>query len=117
MSDRRESWSRREFVSGLMLTATPGLVGVRPAQVAAEPPPETAKITMVRLKGICQSPQYVAADLLRAEGFTEVLYPGEIENRNEAERRKSGVDVEDATWDKLKQLASEYKLATELDLK
>lgn len=52
-----------------------------------------------------------------SEGSKGVLYPGEIENRTEKERRKSGVDVEDATWDKLKALASEYKLAAELDLK
>jgi LDH2 family malate/lactate/ureidoglycolate dehydrogenase len=51
-----------------------------------------------------------------SEGSKGVLYPGEIENRTEAARRKSGVDVEDATWDKLKQLAGEYKLAAELDL-
>jgi uncharacterized oxidoreductase len=52
-----------------------------------------------------------------SEGSKGVLYPGEIENRTEQARAKSGIDVEDATWDKLKQLASEYKLATELDLK
>jgi len=46
-----------------------------------------------------------------------VLYPGEIENRTEQARSKSGIDIEDATWDKLKQLAAEYKLAAELDLK
>ena len=74
MSGPYEPWSRREFVGGLGLAGAAGLVAVRPAHVAAEPPPETRKITMVRLKGICQSPQYVAADLLRAEGFTEVRY-------------------------------------------
>jgi LDH2 family malate/lactate/ureidoglycolate dehydrogenase len=52
-----------------------------------------------------------------SEGSKGVLYPGEIENRTEAERRKSGVDVEDATWEKLKALAAEYKLSAELDLK
>jgi uncharacterized oxidoreductase len=52
-----------------------------------------------------------------SEGSRGVLYPGEIENRTEQERRKSGVDVEDATWDKLKKLASEYNLAAALDLK
>lgn len=52
-----------------------------------------------------------------SEGSKGVLYPGEIENRTEKERQKSGIDVEDATWDKLKQLAAEYKLAAELDLK
>jgi uncharacterized oxidoreductase len=52
-----------------------------------------------------------------SEGSKGVLYPGEIENRTEQARRKSGIDIEDATWDKLKQLAAEYKLAAELDLK
>jgi len=67
-------WSRREFLGGLTLAGTAGLVGLRPKPAFAEPPPETTKITMVRLKGICQSPQYVAGDLLQAEGFTEVRY-------------------------------------------
>jgi LDH2 family malate/lactate/ureidoglycolate dehydrogenase len=52
-----------------------------------------------------------------SEGSKGVLYPGEIENRTEQARSKSGIDIEDATWDKLKQLAAEYKLAAELDLK
>ena len=51
-----------------------------------------------------------------SEGSKGVLYPGEIENRTEKERQASGIDVEDATWEKLKQLAAEYKLAGELDL-
>jgi len=52
-----------------------------------------------------------------SEGSKGVLYPGEIENRTEAARQKSGIDIEDATWNKLKELAAEYKLAAELDLK
>ena len=51
-----------------------------------------------------------------SEGSKGVLYPGEIENRTEQARSKSGIDIEDATWEKLKQLAAEYKLAAELDL-
>lgn len=52
-----------------------------------------------------------------SEGSPGVFYPGEIEHKREQERRKSGIEVEAATWDKLKSLASEYKLADELDLK
>jgi LDH2 family malate/lactate/ureidoglycolate dehydrogenase len=37
-------------------------------------------------------------------GVDEVLYPGEIEQRNEAERRKSGVAVDDKTWSQLTEL-------------
>jgi uncharacterized oxidoreductase len=46
-----------------------------------------------------------------------VLYPGEIEYMREQDRKKTGIDIEDATWNKLKELAAEYKLADELDLK
>jgi uncharacterized oxidoreductase len=40
-----------------------------------------------------------------AEGFTEVLYPGEIEYRTAERRRREGIPIEDATWDKLVALA------------
>ena len=51
-----------------------------------------------------------------SEGSSGVFYPGEIEYIRERERRKSGIGIEDATWDKLRALAGEYKLAAELDL-
>jgi LDH2 family malate/lactate/ureidoglycolate dehydrogenase len=43
-----------------------------------------------------------------AEGSPGVFYPGEIEHRREQERRRDGIDVEDATWSKLQSLAKEY---------
>jgi LDH2 family malate/lactate/ureidoglycolate dehydrogenase len=49
-----------------------------------------------------------------SEGSNGVFYPGEIEYLREQERRKNGVEVEDATWDKLRALATEYKIADEL---
>ena len=51
-----------------------------------------------------------------SEGSKGVLYPGEIEYRTEQERRKSGIDVEDATWEKLRALAKDAKLSAELQL-
>jgi len=51
-----------------------------------------------------------------AEGSSGVLYPGEIEYLREQERRQSGIDVENATWQKLKSLAEGYGLTAELDL-
>ena len=51
-----------------------------------------------------------------SEGSTGVLYPGEVEYIREQQRKASGIEIEDATWNKLRALASEYKLATELDL-
>ena len=51
-----------------------------------------------------------------SEGSTGVFYPGEVEYIREQQRRVSGIEIEDATWDKLRALAGDYKLAAELDL-
>ena len=51
-----------------------------------------------------------------AEDSPGVLYPGEIEHRREQERRHSGIDVEDATWTRLRALAERYGLTATLEL-
>jgi LDH2 family malate/lactate/ureidoglycolate dehydrogenase len=51
-----------------------------------------------------------------SEGSPGVFYPGEVEYIREQQRRKDGIEIEDATWEKLRGLAAEYKLASELDL-
>ena len=66
--------SRREFLNGMTLAGTAAFWGVRPPPVAAEPPPETTRIKLAKIRGICIAPQYVAEELLRAEGFTDVQY-------------------------------------------
>jgi uncharacterized oxidoreductase len=40
-----------------------------------------------------------------AEGFKEVLYPGEIEYRTEQQRRRDGIPIEEETWRQLTELA------------
>ena len=71
---RAELWSRREFLGGLTLAGTAALLGVEVEPVAAEPPPETRTIKLVKIGGICIAPQYVAEELLHAEGFSDVQY-------------------------------------------
>src|SRR5882672_6456684 len=51
-----------------------------------------------------------------AEGSSGVLYPGEIEHRREQDRRANGIDVEDATWSRIKSLAESYGLTRKLGL-
>lgn len=65
--------SRRRFLAGLSAAGAASLVGVRQS-LSAEPPPETTRIRLIRIPSICQAPQYVAEELLRSEGFTEVHY-------------------------------------------
>jgi LDH2 family malate/lactate/ureidoglycolate dehydrogenase len=43
-----------------------------------------------------------------ADPARPVLYPGQIEHLREQERRRDGLDVEDATWRKLQSLADGY---------
>ncbi|HEY7363929.1 MAG TPA: ABC transporter substrate-binding protein [Methylomirabilota bacterium] len=65
--------TRREFVSGVAAAGAASLLGAQDAG-AAEPPPETRTIRLVQIAGICIAPQYVAEELLRGEGFTEIQY-------------------------------------------
>ena len=45
-----------------------------------------------------------------------MLYPGEIEHIKEQDRRRNGIDVEDATWARINKLAEEYGVAKQLGL-
>ena len=74
MRDRQTNDRRREFVSGLTLAGTAALLGVRPNQTAAEPPPETTTLRLDQRDSLCAAPQYIAQELLRGEGFTDVRY-------------------------------------------
>jgi len=65
--------NRRGFLAGVSSAAVAGLVG-RSNALAQEAPPETSTIRLVKSPSLCVAPQYVAADLLRAEGFTDVRY-------------------------------------------
>jgi NitT/TauT family transport system substrate-binding protein len=76
MSDHRsKGWSRREFLAKATLAGAAGILGLEPSSSAAEPPPETTRLKIADLeRGICVAPQYVAEELLRGEGFTELQY-------------------------------------------
>lgn len=66
--------SRRTFLSRTLgLSAANFLSGY--AQVAAaDPPPETTSLRLIHAPSLCLAPQYIAEDLLRLEGFTDVKY-------------------------------------------
>ncbi|TIL80184.1 MAG: ABC transporter substrate-binding protein, partial [Mesorhizobium sp.] len=65
--------SRRRFLASATLAAAAGLVAT-PESSAAEAPLETTTIRLVKNRGICLAPQYVAEELLHLEGFTDVRY-------------------------------------------
>jgi len=45
-----------------------------------------------------------------AEGFADVLLPGELEARHRRERESTGVPLSEAVWSELSQLASEFSV-------
>jgi NitT/TauT family transport system substrate-binding protein len=74
MHDQRaEGWTRRAFLGGLTVAGTVGLLGLT-RRVAAELPLETTRLRLTKVPSTCRAPQWVAEELLAAEGFTEVHY-------------------------------------------
>ncbi len=49
-----------------------------------------------------------------AEGFDQILYPGEKETKSRKERSKSGVQIEDDTWNQVMALVKEYDLVDKI---
>jgi NitT/TauT family transport system substrate-binding protein len=71
--DKAGAMNRRTFLFKSTLVGA-GFFRMGAAPVAAEAPLETTRIRLVHDPSICVSPQYVAEDLLRADGFTQVDY-------------------------------------------
>ena len=64
---------RRRFLGTLSSACAAGLVAA-PRSFAQEAPPETTSIRLARNPSLCIAPQYVAEELLRAEGFADIRY-------------------------------------------
>jgi NitT/TauT family transport system substrate-binding protein len=65
--------TRRRFLTTLSLAGVAGLLRARPS-FAAEGPPETTVVRIANRHSLCNAPQLVSEELLRAEGFTEIRY-------------------------------------------
>ena len=65
--------SRRQFLATLSAAGAAGLMSP-PGALAQEARPETTSIRLTKIPGICVAPQYVAEELLKSEGFSEVQY-------------------------------------------
>jgi NitT/TauT family transport system substrate-binding protein len=67
-----DQWSRRDFLTAAALAGTGALLGLQSGSLAAEPPPETTKLRLIRSAPVCTAPQYIAEELLRGEGFSDI---------------------------------------------
>jgi NitT/TauT family transport system substrate-binding protein len=67
--------TRRKFLRDAALAGAAGALGLVSEAIAAEPPPETNRIRLAHTPtGTCWAPQYMAEEMLRAEGFSDVRY-------------------------------------------
>jgi NitT/TauT family transport system substrate-binding protein len=77
MRDQRETrmdtQNRRRFLATLAATGATGLIGP-PNSGAQNGPLETTTVRMAKNFAICTQAVYVADELLRAEGFTDIRY-------------------------------------------
>jgi NitT/TauT family transport system substrate-binding protein len=64
--------SRRDFLASASAAAA-GVLGAR-GSVADEEALETTEVRLTTAAGICIAPQYLAGELLRADGFTDVSF-------------------------------------------
>ena len=75
--------TRRRFLTTLSLAGAAGLVHP-PRGQAEEGALETTTVRLPKIFSICVAPQYVADELLRAEGFTDIRYVATGANAPEA---------------------------------
>jgi NitT/TauT family transport system substrate-binding protein len=65
--------NRRRFLATLSSAGAAGLIGASNSS-GQEAPPETTTIRLAKSRSVCIAPQYLAGELLRAEGFSDVRY-------------------------------------------
>ena len=66
--------NRRDFLASLSVAGAAGVAWRPDARSPTRGRRKTTTIRLAKIPGICIAPQYVAEDLLRAEGFTDVRY-------------------------------------------
>jgi NitT/TauT family transport system substrate-binding protein len=68
-----DGFGRRRFLASTSALGTASFLGVSSGAVS-EPPPELNRIRLVHTPAICFAPQYLAEELLRLEGFSDIEY-------------------------------------------
>jgi NitT/TauT family transport system substrate-binding protein len=89
--------SRRSFIAKASALGAASLLGL-PRPAVAKPPPETTTIRIVNWDAgfVCVAPQWVAEELLRLEGFTDIRYVDFTEadaRRAEAANTQPGAEM------------------------
>jgi NitT/TauT family transport system substrate-binding protein len=89
-TQRARGFSRRRFLGGVTLAGTAGLLGLHARRVAAEPPPETTTLKLPKQSTICGAPLFVAEELFKTEGFSDVQFVRKATNTETYEALAAG---------------------------
>jgi NitT/TauT family transport system substrate-binding protein len=89
--------SRRDFLTALSCASAAGVLGAR-SSLADEGPPETTMIRLDSRAPICEAPQYITEELLRAEGLTEVRYVRPSQGHDAVARGELDFDFNSGPW-------------------
>jgi len=66
--------TRRDFVQFGALAGAASLFSGNREALGAEPPPESKRLRIARIPDNCYAPQYMAEEMLRGEGFSDLQY-------------------------------------------
>ena len=66
--------SRREFMRDAAIAGAVSAFGINSSVFAAEPALETTRIRLPKVANVCWAPAYIAENLLKAEGFSDIRF-------------------------------------------
>ncbi|MCC2653397.1 MAG: ABC-type nitrate/sulfonate/bicarbonate transport system [Microvirga sp.] len=89
--------SRRDFLTTLSAAGAAGVFGAR-GSVADEAPPETTTLRLIYDPSICTAPGYIADELLRAEGFTDIRYLRTVSGGEAVARGEVDFGTDTGAW-------------------
>jgi NitT/TauT family transport system substrate-binding protein len=90
------NFTRRRFLSASAATGATSLLPFS-APAWAEPLPEVRRLRLLKAPPVCLAPQYIAEEMLRAEGFTEIDYVEPAQVRGTKAIAQNIADV--SMWD------------------
>ena len=89
--------SRRDFLASASMAAAAGVLDPR-SSLADEGPPETTTLRLNSRAPICEAPQYITEELLRAEGLTDIRYVRPSQGHDAVARGELDFDFNSGPW-------------------
>jgi NitT/TauT family transport system substrate-binding protein len=89
--------SRRDFLTTLSATVAAAILGPR-SPLADEGPPETTTLRLIHDPSICTAPNYIADELLRAEGFTDIRYVRTVSGSDAVADGEADFNLDTGAW-------------------